>query len=530
MKSKWIVAGLLLTTALTAGIWIWGPLLWADSQNVNMQLHKLNYILRTVRDQYVEEPDASELLEGAIRGMLEELDPHSVYIPADNQERIQERFSGKFEGIGITFTIQNKWLTVVSPIPGTPSDELGIRAGDRITHINAVSAYGITNDQVFEKLRGPKGTTVDVTIARPGLEVPLDFTITRDEIPIYSIGASFLMPDGETGYVRINQFTAITDGEVVAALDSLTHAGMERLVLDLRSNPGGYLDQAWKVADLFMPRKGMMIVYTKGRTPKSNREYQSTGRGAKYTMPLIVLINHGSASASEIVAGAVQDHDRGLVLGQTSFGKGLVQTPYPLPDGSAVRITTARYYTPSGRLIQRPYDKGLADYIAEGSDDDDPNAVGDTTGREVYHTDGGRIVFGGGGITPDSTILSERTTTLTAQIFSQRLYFEYATQYAARHPEWGNDFSVFLSDFRVTDDMLSEFRELVESHEIEIIEADWEEDIDFTKTTIRGELAGVLFNDRDLYYLVRLQGDSQVQTAISLFDQAKDLAVQINGE
>jgi carboxyl-terminal processing protease len=527
VKKKRMMVGTTLVF-MVAGVMLWGPTLWAEAQNVNMQLTKLNYVLRMVRDNYVEEPDAVKLLDGAIRGMLEELDPHSVYIEADEQKKVTEQFRGKFEGIGITFSIQNKWLTVVSPIPGTPSDRLGIRAGDRITHINSVSAYGISNEQVFDKLRGPKGTTVDVTVARPGLDKPLDFTIIRDTIPIFSVGSSFLMPDNKTGYIRINQFTATTDQEVASALDSLKRQGMTQLLLDLRSNPGGYLDQAWKVADLFLPKKDQMIVYTLGRTERSNQEFKTTGRGKDDGFPLVVLINHGSASASEIVAGAIQDHDRGLVVGQVSFGKGLVQTPYQLMDGSVVRITTARYYTPAGRLIQRPYDKGIAEYIMEGRDEEDPNAeIVDTTKREEFHTDGGRVVYGGGGVSPDVTVKPERTTVLTARLFSQRLYFEYATEYAGKHSQLSSNFRQFLTDFKVTDDMLEGLKELAKSRKIEWSDEEWQKDIEFTKNTLKSELASALFNDRNLYSLVMIQNDVQVQKALTLFDEARDIAAGI---
>lgn len=524
MKKSRVIAGVLLAVVLGGGLFFWGPTLLADADNVNMQLAKLNFILRTVRDNYVDVPDASKLLEGAIRGMLEELDPHSVYIPPDDQKRINETFRGEFEGVGITFSIQNKWLTVVSPIPGTPADRLGIRAGDRIIKINGVSAYGITNDQVFEKLRGPKGTSVDVTIARPGMKDPIDFTIVRDTIPIYSVAASFLMHDRRTGYVRITQFTATTDREVEQALDSLKALGMQRLLLDLRSNPGGYLDQAWKVADLFMPRKDMMLVYTKGRTPRSNQEFLSTGRGAKYDFPVIVLINHGSASASEIVSGAIQDHDRGLVIGEISFGKGLVQTPYPLPDGSAVRITTARYYTPSGRLIQRPYDKGIAEYIMEGYDEPAPEAAPDTTPREAFHTDHGRTVYGGGGVIPDSTVKAARGTATSARLLSQRLYFECAADYAVKHPELATDFDRFLTAFQVPDELLNSLKALAAERKVEIVEEEWTRDLEFAKANLKGELANVLFNDRNLYHAVRIEADTQVVTAITLFDQARQMA------
>ncbi len=529
LKTRKYYTMMVLGLAVLVSGLLWGPALFADNPgDVNMQLNKLNYILRSVRDNYVEEPDAAKLLEGAIHGLLRELDPHSVYIPADQQAKITEQFRGDFEGIGIQFSIQSDWLTVVSPIPGTPADRLGIRAGDRITHIDGISAYGITNEEVFGKLRGEKGSAVRITINRPGIEVPLEFEIFRDKIPIYSVGAAFMLSDKETGYIRINQFTARTTDEVIESLDSLRTAGMKRLLLDLRGNPGGYLDQAWRVADLFMPRKDMLLVYTQGRTSRSNSEFRSTGVGAKYDMPLVVLINHGSASASEIVAGAVQDHDRGLVVGQVSFGKGLVQTPYPMPDGSVVRITTAKYYTPAGRLIQRPYDKGFAEYVMEGRDDEDPNAleeaVQDTTPREEYRTDGGRIVYGGGGISPDSTVVPSRTNALTAKIFSKRLYFDYATDYVARHPEWGRSFDRFSQEFEVTDEMLRDFKERVIKSQIEIDEPRWDQDLHFTRTQLRGEIAGLLFNDRNLYHMIRLQDDEQVQAALGMFDQAKALA------
>lgn len=521
-ERSWIWA--LFGVALLAGMGaLWGPHLWAGAQNVNMQLRKLTSVLHIVRDVYVEEPDMGELLDGAIRGLLEKLDPHSVYIPADAQKRIKEQFRGEFEGIGIQFVIQNKILTVVSPIPGTPADRLGIRAGDKIIRIEGISAYGITNEDVFQKLRGPKGTQVTVTIFREGIPDPMDFTITRDKIPIHSVSAAILLDDGQTGYIKIIQFTAVTEKEVSQGMDSLLTIGMERLILDLRGNPGGYLSQAWQVANLFIPEKGRTIVYTKGRVPKSNKVYASTGRGSRYDFPLIVLISHGSASASEIVSGAIQDLDRGLVVGQTSFGKGLVQTPFNLPDGSVVRITTARYYTPSGRLIQRSYDKGIADYIEKGRQDE---TVGDadTTDRVVFYTAAGRSVFGGGGIRPDTIVLPDKANRQTFQLMSKRLFFEYASDFALKHTELGEDFREFSREFQVTDEMIEDFRGLVESKDVELDTAAWNRDEAFIKTTLRGEIASTLFNRREYYYAIRVQGDSQVQTALTLFDRAEEIA------
>ncbi len=529
MTKKAALAGTILVAFVGAVVLLWGPDVRAANEgDVNMQLQKLNYILRAVRDNYVDDPNAAELLEGAIRGMLEELDPHSVYIPAEEQKKIAETFKGEFEGIGITYWIQEKWLTVISPIPGTPADRLGIRAGDRIVKIDGISAYGITDDQVKDKLRGLKGTTVNVSVQRPGLEVPLEFAIVRDKIPIHSVGASFMLEDGETGYMKINQFTQTTDQEVRNALDSLERSGMQQLLLDLRSNPGGYLDQAWKVADIFLPKAGDMIVYTKGRTPKSFQEYRTTGAGKENDFPIVVLVNHGSASASEIVSGAIQDHDRGLIVGERTFGKGLVQTPYPMPDGSAVRITTARYYTPAGRLIQRPYDQGAAEYVAEGYSDEgeilDPHADADTTEPEVFHTDAGREVYGGGGIKPDSTVRSTRISGTSATLLSQRVYFDFANDYCAKHPGLGSDFKKFLNEFDVTDEMLAEVKAIADRRELKIKDGEWDKDIEFSRSNVKGEIAGILFNDRNLYHKVRLQADEQVRVAATLFQQAKDLA------
>jgi carboxyl-terminal processing protease len=521
-RKKWIAVTLGGILIVGAGL-LWGPSLWAEADNVNQQLGKLTYVLRIVRDVYVEPPDVGKLIDGAIRGLLETLDPHSVYIPADAQKRIKEQFQGEFEGIGIQFVIQNKVLTVVSPIPDTPADRLGIRAGDRIIKIDGVSAYGISNEEVFEKLRGPKGTQVTVTISREGVPEPMDFTITRDKIPIHSVSAALLLDDNQTGYIRLMQFTATTDDEMSEALDSLKRIGMKRLILDLRGNPGGYLDQAWRVADLFVPERGKTIVYTKGRIPKSDKTFVSTGLGAKYDFPLIILISHGSASASEIVSGAVQDLDRGLIVGQTSFGKGLVQTPFDLPDGSVVRITTARYFTPSGRLIQRPYDKGIADYIEEGREDEDTVQV-DTSKQELFYTSAGRPVYGGGGIRPDTIILPDRASAQTYRIMSQRLFFEYASDYALKHPELGEDFHKFARDFQVSDPMVEDFKKLVESRKIDVDTAAWNADKAFIRNTLLGEIASTLFNRREYYYAIQVRGDRQVEAALTLFGRAQEIA------
>jgi len=445
-----VISGLLLIAAFYA---FDGSKLWAAAEDIKGELQKFTYILHSIRDIYVEEPDMNKLIDGAIDGMLKTLDPHSAYINSEEEEKITEQFQGKFEGIGISFVIQNKWITVVSPIPGTPSDRLGIRAGDRIVEIEGQSAYDLTNEQVMLKLRGPKGTHVNVSIQREGESESLYFDIERAEIPIYSVETSFMLGN-HTGYILINRFTATTSQELETALDSLEALGMNRLILDLRNNSGGYLDAAVEVADKFIPG-GKLIVYTRGRIPRSNEERYSTDDANHPMYPLIVLTNSGSASASEIVAGAVQDLDRGLIVGQTTFGKGYVQTELKMQDKSAVRITTARYYTPSGRLIQRPHDKGLAQYFEDVATTEE-EAEQDTS-RPAYYTASHRKVYGGGGITPDVWVDPEYLTRLTSQILNQRLVLEYANQYLANHPNPPSDFPHFLSQFQVTDGMMRNF-------------------------------------------------------------------------
>ena len=501
--------------------WQFADDLFAQDPNLNLQLRKFNYLLFKIREGYVEEPEMSKLIDGAIRGMLESLDPHSVYIPAEEQSRLMERFRGDFEGIGISFVIQNKVLTVISPIPGTPADRLGIRAGDRIIQIEGKSAYGITNEEVFEKLRGPKGTTVNVTISRDGVPEPLEFAIVRDKIPIHSVETAFMI-DEQTGYILLNQFTANTSSELDEALQGLIAQGMTRLVFDLRGNSGGYLEQAIRVADKFIAGR-KRVVYTRGRDPDSEVSYYSSDKGTYSDLDIIVLINHGSASASEIVAGAVQDLDRGLVVGTRSFGKGLVQTPLPFSDGSLVRLTTARYYTPSGRLIQRPYDESISDYYQEGFSDDSTETEADST-REIFYTKAKREVYGGGGIEPDIKLKSSYFTSYGVKLLNQRLFFEYGTDYAGRHPELGGDFESFLSDFEVTDAMLSNFIALADSKEIKFEEEKYRKDLPFIENLIKAEIAQNLFNGRIYYYRVRIRGDRQVNEAMNHFDEAHKIA------
>lgn len=361
---------------------------------------KLEALLYHIDRMYVDSVDQDKLVEDAIVAMLEELDPHSIYIPKEELEEVNEPLKGNFEGVGIQFNIVKDTIYVVDAIAGGPSERLGIRAGDRITGIDGdnVAGVGFKNADVMKRLRGRKGTKVNVTVLRRGEAAPLEFTITRDKIPIYSVEAAY-MATPTIGYIKVSRFSATTTKELREKLDALGAKGMQDLVLDLQGNGGGYLRSAIEMADEFLADR-KLIVYTEGRNSPRENTF-ATGEGRFEKGRLVVLVDEGSASASEIVSGAVQDWDRGLVVGRRSFGKGLVQRPVMLPDGSAVRLTVSRYHTPSGRCIQKPYEEGVEAYRKERAErlakgelmHADSIEVADTV---RYFTMNKRVVYGGG--------------------------------------------------------------------------------------------------------------------------------------
>lgn len=368
-------------------------------------IEKLNALIFHVQRSYVEEVDTEKLVEDAIIGMLSKLDPHSVYIPADELKEMNEPLEGNFEGIGVQFNIIHDTIVVVSPISGGPSEKLGIQSGDRIVDIEGeiAAGVGIKNSDVMKKLKGAKGTTVNIKVLRNGYKDLIPYAIVRDKIPIYSIDAVY-MATPEIGYIKVNRFAATTMDEFTAALDTLKKQGMKDLILDLQGNGGGLLKTAIDLADEFIDQN-KLLVYTEGRAyPKS--ETFARKIGGFETGRLVIMIDEGSASASEIVSGAVQDWDRGIVVGRRSFGKGLVQRPVPLPDGSAVRLTIQKYYTPSGRCIQKPYTEDLEAYQREKFERFEK---GELTSQDSinmpdslkFFTSKQRLVYGGGGIMPD---------------------------------------------------------------------------------------------------------------------------------
>ncbi len=498
-----------------------------SDDKISSQVKKFNDALEVTSKYYVDDVDSQKLTEDAIKGMLEGLDPHSVYISAEQLKRVNEDFQGSFEGIGVEFDIVNDTLTIISPINGGPSEKLGILAGDKIVKIDGQSSVKIARDDVPKKLKGPKGTKVNITIVRSGMTNPLEFEIIRDKIPIYSVDASF-MYNNDIGYVKVSRFAATTYDEFMKAMGELKNQGMKKVILDLRGDPGGYLDQAFKIAGEFIP-KGQKIVYTKSRIKDFNEDYNSEG-GSYTDIPLIVLVNGGSASASEIVSGAIQDLDRGLIIGETTFGKGLVQRQFDLPDGSAFRVTTARYYTPSGRLIQRPYENGK--YIVksntdvEGDNPDHKNGAQDSAKPE-FKTIGGRIVYGGGGITPDYIVKLDTLTDYSVQLRRLNLFYIFTERYMSNNRKNIESNYKTASDFRdnftVDESMLSELRNMASDKGIVFNDDQYRKDLEFIKTSIKFQIARDIWSNNGSY-MVWVGNDDQFLKAITLFDDAVKLA------
>lgn len=429
-------------------------------------LRKLEEAFLTITQRYVDPVEPEPLAEEAIRAMLTELDPHSVYIPAEEMKEIRESYQGSFGGIGIWFEVVDDTARVVATISGGPSEAVGLQPGDRIIQIEDSNAIGLSSNEIQKRLKGPEGTQVKVTIRRLGIREPLSFVITRGRIPLYTVDASYML-DEKTGYIRISRFAMTTYDEFLDHLDRLKRQGMERLVLDLRGNPGGIMETAVELADELLP-EGYTIVYTRGRIAQTQMTRRSTAGGRFETQPTIVLVDRNSASASEIVAGALQDNDRALIVGLRTFGKGLVQNQFPLSDGSAVQLTVARYYTPSGRLIQTPYHGGdLEDYYRQKFADyettvfhpeDYINVIPDSLKFQTVH---GRTVFGGGGILPD-VIVPPDTNSILMEINRRNLAATFIRTWFNQHEQeirqqWNHRKDVFLTSFEVDDALWQSF-------------------------------------------------------------------------
>ncbi|HPT13552.1 MAG TPA: S41 family peptidase [Bacteroidales bacterium] len=437
---------------------------------------KFATLMQLINYFYVEDVDEADLTEQAIIQVLKDLDPHSVYIPKKEVQRTNEPLQGNFDGIGVQFQIYHDTIVVVSPVVGGPSEKLGILAGDKIVKINGEDAVGskIDNQYVLDRLRGPRGTKVDVSIFRKNRKSLIDYTIIRDKIPINSIDATYMVSN-DIGYVKLSRFARTSKDEFIESVDQLKKEGMKNLILDLRNNTGGYLDIAYELADQFLSAN-KLIVYTEGlRSPR--QDFTSTSQGVFEAGKLVILIDEATASASEIVSGAVQDWDRGLIVGRRSFGKGLVQRPYLLPDSSMVRLTTARYYTPSGRCIQKPYTAGSDDYFSEVYNrykhgefvHSDSIKFPDSL---KYYTHNKRLVYGGGGIMPDMFVPIDTSfiSKYYTDVFRKNLLNDYTMQYIDANRKdllkKFPDIVAFMNGFKNDGEMLNDFVAYAAKNEI----------------------------------------------------------------
>ena len=519
---------LLLALSLVVGLFIGQDMATNTGGPLTMfKLHqprtsdKIGQVLDLIDQQYVDTVEKNALVDEVLQDILQRLDPHSYYISAAEIREAQEPLEGSFDGIGVEFAIQRDTVVVISPVEGGPSAAVGIRAGDRILSASGekIAGIGITNEQVMKHLRGPKGSEVVVGILRHGQPKSFDVAIERGKIPINSVAASLIDANG-TGYIKLVRFAKNTHTEFVAAADVLKEKGMKRLVLDLRGNGGGFLNSAIDLADEFLPN-GRDIVYTEGlHSPR--QDAKATRKGGYEDIPLALLIDEGSASASEIIAGAIQDNDRGLLVGRRTFGKGLVQEHVPLPDSSAVRITTARYYTPSGRSIQRPYGDGIDymdDFEARAGHGELLNADSiPTDTSKVYTTLKGRTVYGGGGVVPDlfvPTDTTESSSYLTELFFSGTLNqfsFDIADRDRAKLQAQYRTSTDFAERFSVGAALLTELDRYAASQDIPVRTGDAIRSRGQIATRLKAGIARNVWGD-DGYYRILLERDPAYQRA-----------------
>ncbi len=481
--------------------------------------------LAAVQSEYAEEVESDRLVYGAINGMLQTLDPHSSFMDPRSYAQMRERQEGRYYGLGITIQAPAGDITAVRVFEGSPAHDKGIRRGDVIAEIEGQSTKGWTTQDAVEKLRGPKGTFVNIGIRRKGLDDLVPMAVMRDQVSIPSLSAVFMIDD-QTGYVGITDFAEHTDEDLGNALASLTKRGMKRLVLDLRSNPGGQLDQAIRITNRFVPR-GSMVVYTRGRVPNSDQDYRATDDPAYLDLPMITLVNRSSASASEIVSGALQDYDRSLVVGETTFGKALVQSVYRVSGGAGLALTTARYYTPSGRLIQRPWDGTFDEYLTYTLKDQSER---EHSPEQLKYTTGGRKVYSGGGIEPDERfdgpIEGFNPTRFGRSLYGRGLFLSFAERFFydgdTRAGARGPTFRYLKKNFEVDQAMVDDFRAFVVEKHVAIEEDAWTKDLPFIRAMIRFEIDTAIFDIATARQRL-ITEDPQASFALTLFGEAERL-------
>lgn len=525
--TKRISRRFLILFLIVAGYLFWqcmGGELLAYTETLYTKIKIFTSILETIQRAYVEEKNADDLVEDAIKGVLSKLDPHTVYLPADDFKSWNQSFDG-YAGIGISFEIIREKITVISLIESGPATRYGLQTGDKILEINGESVVGIKREEVTGKLTGPPGTSVHLLVQRGYQGAPWGVQLNRERILFESITQSLIIRPG-VGYVKIDRFTSTTATELEKALDQLELKGMKNLVLDLRGNSGGYLNTAIEVADKFIPG-GHRILTTKGRLASSFQEYFSTWEPTHPDYPLVVLIDNGSASASEILAGAIQDLDRGLIVGKTSFGKGLVQSQYRFHDGSALLITTAKYYTPSGRGIQRDYSEKTKDeYYRDAYDNSHRNIENNKLDKTAYQTLCGRTVYGGGGITPDvwveneNNILSENLRQLFYS--EKRHFYTFGEEFIKKNPAIKNSVNDFINHFSVTDRLYLNFVRFVYRSDPQFAKIDFTPDKADIKFLIKREMA-YLLGGTEARFRVNMTRDKQLNEAAKSLGEASRL-------
>ena len=509
-----LVVAVLLVSAVLGGIY--GPSVratTASTDDYQTAVREFTRVLDVVQSNYAEPVDVDKAVyQGAIPGMLRVLDPHSNFFDARQFALLREDQRGKYYGVGMVVAPRENHTVVMAPYVGAPAYNAGLRPGDVIVKVDEKSTDGLTTTEVADLLKGPKGTVVKITVSREGYSEALVFTVTRDEIPRHSVEIAFLLKPG-IGYVRLSGFNETTDREIADALKQLDAPSLDGLVLDMRGNPGGLLNEAVAVGDMFLD-KNQLIVSHHGRTSPERRYYAIRGNQGD-TVPLVILVNNNSASATEIVSGAVQDHDRGLIVGETSFGKGLVQTVTPLSENTGLALTTARYYTPSGRLIQRDYKTvSLYEYHYERKVPEHPT--------EVRLTDSGRQVTGGGGITPDILVPAPKLTKFEELLLRSDVLYPAETGVGGFTRYYLGTKPAITKDFVVDDALMREFRGFLCKHNVRYTEPELADNLDWIKRKIKQEIFMSTFGQQE-GFKVLLEADPQVQRAVEAIPQARAL-------
>ncbi len=502
-------------------------------------LEKLAKVFKNVYENYVDSVDTYKLEEAAIIGLLKELDPHSRYYPVKKMNDVNDGLKGEFDGIGVETALIKDTVTIISVMQGTPAWKAGLKTGDRIVLIDGLSALGLSGDRLSDRLKGLIGTPVKLTVRRLKSKGLIEFEMNRDKIPIYSVNSAFMIEGTDIGFIMFRSFTSKAHEEVVDSINMLRSKGMKKLIIGLHGNTGGYLNQAFDIADEFIPAN-QMVVYTKGRNSQLDKEYYSTGAGAFENLPIIMLADKNSASASEILIGAIQDLDRGLVIGETTYGKGLVQRQFKNDDGSGYRITTSRYYTPSGRCIQRPFeDKSKYEDFAGRFDLEDGSKLEDLLEKlkkempadslpPMHKTKLGRTVVGSGGITPDYYVKYNKSTNLIEDLRRKRILFSYAYLYFIEHEndlidDYKNDFKDFLDEFNFKNEDLEDFRKFAEKNDVYWDPEDYKKDKEQIRLELKAELSRNMWNTNE-YIVIIESASKQVKKAIELFPEAEKLA------